>query len=89
VSFTSVNTTTGQSTKTSSTTNTYQWWDGAVQSTISYDSDTGDSGNAIWTTNFTYNGLGQLTKTQINDGHPRRAAGYLELADYGWAGCWE
>jgi YD repeat-containing protein len=42
-----------------------------VQSTISYDSDTGDSGNAIWTTTFTYNGLGQLTKTQINDGQPR------------------
>lgn len=58
----------------SSIVNTYQWWDGAVQNTVVYDSDTGNSGNALWTTSYTYaqvGGAAQLTSAGIVDGRPR------------------
>lgn len=71
VSSTSVNTVTGQSSKTSLTSNTFQWWDAALQNTTSYDSDTGSSSNAVHVTTFYYNPLGQLNRAQINDGMPR------------------
>ncbi len=56
---------------TSLTTNTYAWHDGAVQSSIRYDADTGSTSNAIYDTSFTYDALGRLTSSYIDDGKPR------------------
>ncbi|MFC4291333.1 putative toxin, partial [Sphingorhabdus arenilitoris] len=53
------------------TTNTYYWRDGAVQATITNDSDTGSSSNPIYTTTFYYDTQGQLTRAYIADGKPR------------------
>ncbi|MDQ4086534.1 MAG: LysM peptidoglycan-binding domain-containing protein, partial [Pseudomonadota bacterium] len=54
-----------------STTNSFTWWDGAVQSQISYDSNTGDSGNALWTTSFSYGASGVLQSVSIVGGRSR------------------
>ena len=45
-------------------------WQGSIPVTVqsTYDADTGSGSNPIHTTSFTYNGLGQMTKAQINDG---------------------
>jgi hypothetical protein len=53
----------------SSTVNAYQWWDGAVQGTITYKPDT--SGSTSFTTSFIYDSFGQLYRVSINDGRPR------------------
>jgi YD repeat-containing protein len=53
------------------TTNSYDYWDGAVQASIVYDSDTASSSNPIYTTTFYYNGVGQLSSVYIGDGKPR------------------
>lgn len=49
----------------------YAWWDGAIQSGISYDSDTGSASNALWTTAYTLDGSGHVTSARIVDGQPR------------------
>jgi YD repeat-containing protein len=51
--------------ETTSTT-TYQWWDGAVQGTIAYTQSSGTTN-----TTFTYDGLGRLTWVYVGDGRPR------------------
>jgi len=53
----------------SSTTNTYQWWDGAVQGTIVYSPDTGSS--TTNTTTFNYDVNGTLKSVYIADPRPR------------------
>ena len=53
----------------SSTVNAYQWWDGAVQGTITNKPDTGSS--TAFTTSFIYDSFGQLYRVSINDGRPR------------------
>lgn len=52
-----------------STTNTFVWYDGAVQSQIRYKPDASTS--TAYTTNFYYNGSGHLISAQVNDGRPR------------------
>jgi YD repeat-containing protein len=49
------------------TTNGYVWWDGAVQSSITYDGDTGSGSNPVYNTNYYYDGQGRLTSATIND----------------------
>ncbi len=56
---------------TSETVNTYAWYDGAVQSSIVYDADTGSSSNDVYDTSFTYDALGRLTSSYIDDGKAR------------------
>lgn len=51
----------------------YQYWDGALQSGISYDSDTGSSSNAVWNTSYTYDSSGHIVQAHIADGQPRDA----------------
>ncbi|MCJ2186968.1 GH-E family nuclease [Novosphingobium beihaiensis] len=70
----------GGSYKGSSTTNSYQWWDGAVQSQIAYDSDTSKSSNTIYHTYFYLNGVGQMNRAQISDGKPRSVTFSLDEA---------
>lgn len=55
----------------SSTTNTYDWYDGAVQVQISYDSDTSTSSNQVYHTYFTNDGMGRLVSAYISDGKAR------------------
>ena len=50
-----------------STTNGYVWWDGAVQSSITHDTDTGTTSNPIYNTYFYYDGQGRLTSASIGD----------------------
>jgi hypothetical protein len=45
----------------------YAWWDGAVQSTITHDGDTGNYSNPIYTTNFYYDAQGRLTQAGVGD----------------------
>ncbi|WEJ98137.1 MAG: polymorphic toxin-type HINT domain-containing protein [Candidatus Sphingomonas phytovorans] len=52
-----------------STVNTYQWWDGAVQSSISFKPNTSQS--TTYTTGFYYNGFGQLSSIYVSDGRAR------------------
>lgn len=68
VSQSSSNGVTGQSTIWSSTTNSYIWHDGALQSSISHKPNTSQS--TTYTTSFSYNGMGQLTSAWIADGKP-------------------
>lgn len=72
VSQSSSNGVTGQSTTYSSTTNSYIWYDGALQSTISYKPNTSQS--TTYTTSFAYNGMGQLVSAYISDGKPHSVA---------------
>ncbi|HYD86007.1 MAG TPA: LysM peptidoglycan-binding domain-containing protein [Vitreimonas sp.] len=61
----------GSPEKTTLTTNTYVWADGAVQSAVAYDSDTGDGGNQINTSTYSYATVGgqlQMTQAAIIDG---------------------
>jgi hypothetical protein len=51
----------------------YQYWDGAIQSGISFDSDTGSSTNALWTTTYGLDASGHVTTATIADGQPRTA----------------
>lgn len=60
---------TGASTLNTLTTNAYQWFDGAVQSTIAYKPDTGSS--TTYNTTFYYDAFGQLNSVYIADGRPR------------------
>nr|WP_246623864.1 hypothetical protein [Sphingomonas colocasiae] len=60
----------GTSTKSTLTTNSYEWYDGAVQSSISYKPDTGAS--TTYTTTFYNNAFGQPYEVNIADGRPRR-----------------
>ncbi|KPL66749.1 hypothetical protein SZ64_00705 [Erythrobacter sp. SG61-1L] len=76
ISFISTNNVTGQSAKTSTTTNTFEWWDGAVQKTIHYVEGSND-----WTTTFNYNGLGQLINAHIADDQVRDV--YFTLDEVG------
>jgi hypothetical protein len=52
-----------------STTNTYVWWDSALQATTVYKPDTGSS--TTYTTTYTYNAFAQLTSIGVADGRPR------------------
>ncbi|AHE55635.1 DUF6531 domain-containing protein [Sphingomonas sanxanigenens] len=54
-----------------STTYTYEWWDGPLQKTIVYDSDTGNVGNAPWSTTFNYSTAGSIRSASIIDGRSR------------------
>ncbi len=51
------------------TTNSYAWWDGAVQSGIAHKPNTAQA--TTYYTNFSYNGLGQLISAYVGDGRPR------------------
>ncbi|MCB5425960.1 LysM peptidoglycan-binding domain-containing protein [Altererythrobacter sp. CC-YST694] len=75
-SSTGSNSVNGQSATSSTTTNTFEWWDGAVQKTIQYVEDSKN-----WTTTFNYNGLGQLINAHIADGQPRDV--YFTLDEVG------
>ena len=60
--------------KTTLTTNAYQWWDGAAQSTITFDSDTASGTNPINTSTYYYanvGGQGQLKSVAVADGRAR------------------
>ncbi|KTE42969.1 MULTISPECIES: DUF6531 domain-containing protein [unclassified Sphingopyxis] len=54
-----------------STTTSYEWWDGAVQTYITHDSDTGSGSNPIYNTDLQLNGLGQLVAAEVDDGVAR------------------
>jgi hypothetical protein len=74
----------------------YAWRDGAVQSAVFYDSDTGDSNTIasvtasgyfgsstkVFKTSYLLNGIGQLTAAQVRDGLPKDLTYTL---DAGWA----
>lgn len=49
----------------------YVWWDGAQQSKITYDADTGSSSNALQTSTFAYDVNGHLTYVNVKDGRAR------------------
>jgi YD repeat-containing protein len=51
------------------TTNNYQWWDGAVQASITHKPNTAQS--TTYTTSFYYNAAGQLNSVYVGDGRPR------------------
>ncbi len=51
------------------TTNSYAWWDGAVQSQIAHKPNTAQA--TTYYTSFSYNGLGQLIAAYVGDGRPR------------------
>ena len=51
------------------TTNSYAWWDGAVQNGITHKPNTAQS--TSYYTGFGYNDLGQLTRASIADGRQR------------------
>lgn len=53
------------------TSNIYAWRDGAVQSSISFDENTGSSSNTVWNTSYSLDGLGQLVSAAIADGKTR------------------
>ena len=58
-----------QNTNTASTTNTYVWWDNALQGTIAYKPNTSQS--TTYNTYFNYDGQGALSTVSVNDGRPR------------------
>ena len=58
--------------QTSGTTTGYAWYDGAVQSTISYKPNTGQS--TTYTTTYGYSGSGTLVSASVQDGRPRTVA---------------
>jgi YD repeat-containing protein len=47
----------------------YIWFDGAAESAETYDSDTGNSGNALWTSNLVYDQRHDLDSAGILDGY--------------------
>ncbi len=53
-----------------STTNTYLWWDGAVQGLSTFDNDIAIN-NTLYTSTYRYDANGHLKQVQINDGRPR------------------
>ena len=53
----------------SSTTNTYHWYDGAVQATISHKPNTAQT--TTYTTTYNYNGWGTLSYITVADGRSR------------------
>ncbi|MDX8356530.1 DUF6531 domain-containing protein [Sphingopyxis terrae] len=53
------------------TTNIYSWYDGAVQTSVTFDGDTGSSSNALGTTTYSYDGRGLLTGVSVSDGRAR------------------
>ncbi|MES2443088.1 MAG: LysM peptidoglycan-binding domain-containing protein [Pseudomonadota bacterium] len=57
------------------TNNTYVWWDGAVQASISYKPNTSQS--TTYYTTFTYNGLGQLGSVFVGDARARTVSFHL------------
>lgn len=50
------------------TSTSYLWWDGAIQSSVTYDSDTASGSNPNYTTNYSPNGFGQIASVAVNDG---------------------
>ncbi len=68
VSQNSTNKINGGSVTYSSTTNSYIWYDGALQGSISYKPNTSQS--TTYTTTFYYDGMGRLDRAYINDGKP-------------------
>ena len=58
----------------SRTDNTFAWYDGTQQNTISFDSDTNSSSNTVRTTTFTYGGSGQVASIYVADGVPHSIA---------------
>ena len=62
----------------SNTTNTYIWYDSAVQGTIAYKPNT--SQNTVFNTYFGYDQQGTITSATINDGRPRNVT-YRTNAD--------
>jgi LysM repeat protein len=50
-----------------STINAYAWWDGAVQSQITHDTDTGTNSNPIYYTYFYYDAAGRLNSASVGD----------------------
>ena len=69
----SVNTKNGSDTNAPDTltSTSYVWRDGAVQSAISFDENTGVGSNTVWNTTYSLDGLGQLTSAYIADGKTR------------------
>jgi trimeric autotransporter adhesin len=61
----------GTALPSSRTTNAYAWYDGAVQSSTSYDSDTGSSTNPVYTTTYALSASGVITSASIADAHTR------------------
>ena len=56
------------------TTNTYVWWDGAMQDETVYDNDTSNGSNTPWESQYNYKALGgsaNLVSVGIADGRPR------------------
>lgn len=64
--------------KDTSTVNAYTWRDGAMQSAITFDSDTGSSSNTLHTTTMYYDAAGRLTSAYIADGKARSVAYTLD-----------
>ncbi|WP_432200672.1 putative toxin [Erythrobacter sp. W53] len=62
------------------TDNTYVYFDGAVQSQVTYDENTGSSSNTIFRSTYTYDGVGVLQSAQINDGRARSVT-YINNAE--------
>jgi hypothetical protein len=50
-----------------STINAYAWWDGAVQSQITHDTDTGTNSNPIYYTYYYYDAAGRLNSASVGD----------------------
>jgi YD repeat-containing protein len=55
----------------SSTSYAYGLWDDARVWTSTYDSDTGSGSNPLFTSTYSYDGLGRLASVSIADGRPR------------------
>lgn len=66
----------GGSSVTSRTVNSYQWWDSAVQSSISHKPNISQS--TTYTTSFYLNNFGQLTGAYIADGKARSVSFTLD-----------
>ncbi|WP_448661573.1 GH-E family nuclease [Sphingomonas sp. CJ20] len=74
------------------TTNSYAWWDGAVQSQIAHKPNTSQS--TTYYTSFYYNGLGQLSSLYVGDARSRTVSFKLngegqiirrDEQDYNWS----
>ncbi len=68
-SVTTANSKNGSYQNSSSTVNSYVWWDSAVQSAITQQPNTGSS--TTYTTTFATDYQGRITSASINDGRPR------------------
>ncbi len=55
-----------------STVNSYAWYEGAVQASVAYKPDTGQS--TTWTTTYDYSASGVLQSAYVGDGRPRSIA---------------